>query len=85
VVKFLPLDPRFAGSDPAEDDGFSRAIKFAARLRSHFMRFYNMLKIPAEYVRDILSEKSNDISHQLSDSLLGASAATRELWWMNQA
>jgi hypothetical protein len=27
VVACLPLDPRFAGSNPAEDDGFSRVIK----------------------------------------------------------
>jgi hypothetical protein len=27
VVAFLPLDPRFAGSNPAEDDGFLRVIK----------------------------------------------------------
>jgi hypothetical protein len=27
VVACLPLDPRFAGSKPAEDDGFLRVIK----------------------------------------------------------
>jgi hypothetical protein len=27
VVACLPLDPRFAGSNPAEDDGFSRVMK----------------------------------------------------------
>jgi hypothetical protein len=27
VVACLPLDPRFAGSNPGEDDGFSRVIK----------------------------------------------------------
>jgi hypothetical protein len=27
VVACLPLDPRFAGSNPAEDDGFLRVIK----------------------------------------------------------
>jgi hypothetical protein len=27
VVAFLPLDPRFAGSNPAEDDGVLRVIK----------------------------------------------------------
>jgi hypothetical protein len=29
---FLPLEPRFAGSNPAEDDGFFSAIKSLARL-----------------------------------------------------
>jgi hypothetical protein len=28
VVACLPLGPRFAGSNPAEDDGFLRVIKF---------------------------------------------------------
>jgi hypothetical protein len=27
VVACLPLDPRFAGSNPVEDDGFLRVIK----------------------------------------------------------
>jgi hypothetical protein len=27
VTACLPLDPRFAGSNPAEDDGFLRVIK----------------------------------------------------------
>jgi hypothetical protein len=27
VVACLPLDPRFAGANPAEDDGFLRVIK----------------------------------------------------------
>jgi hypothetical protein len=27
VIACLPLDPRFAGSNPAEDDGFLRVIK----------------------------------------------------------
>jgi hypothetical protein len=27
VVACLPLDPKFAGSNPAEDDGFLRVIK----------------------------------------------------------
>jgi hypothetical protein len=30
----VPLDPRFAGSNPAEDDGFLRVIKSVARLPS---------------------------------------------------
>jgi hypothetical protein len=34
VVACLPLDPRFAGSNPAEDDGFLRVYKSVARLPS---------------------------------------------------
>jgi hypothetical protein len=26
----VPLDPRFAGSNPAEDDGFLKAIKISS-------------------------------------------------------
>jgi hypothetical protein len=32
VVACLPLDPRYAGSNPAEDDGFLKVIKSVARL-----------------------------------------------------
>jgi hypothetical protein len=28
MVACLPLDPRFTGSNPAEDDGFLKAIKY---------------------------------------------------------
>jgi hypothetical protein len=41
-----------------------------------------VLKIPAEYDRDTSAAKFKDIS--LPASLLDVSAATRELWWMNQ-
>jgi hypothetical protein len=27
VIAYLPLDPRLSGSNPAEDEGFLRAIK----------------------------------------------------------
>jgi hypothetical protein len=43
-----------------------------------------MLKIPAEYDRDTLSVKFMDISCQLPVLLLGISAETRKLWWMNK-
>jgi hypothetical protein len=43
-----------------------------------------MLKIPVEYERDTTSAKFKDISGQLLASLVGASTATRELWWINQ-
>jgi hypothetical protein len=34
VVAWLPLDPKFVGSNLAEDDGFLRVIKSVARLPS---------------------------------------------------
>jgi hypothetical protein len=43
-----------------------------------------MLNIPAEYGRDTSLAKFKDISRILIASLLGASDATRELWWMDQ-
>jgi hypothetical protein len=53
------LDPRFAGSNPAEDDGFLTVIKnpqleFLRRGSKAvgpmlYVRFYGMLKNPAEY------------------------------------
>jgi hypothetical protein len=43
-----------------------------------------MLKIIPEHNRDTTWAKSKDISRQLLASLLGISAATREVWWMNE-
>jgi hypothetical protein len=48
------MDQRFADSDPAEDDGFLRAIKVLsttsfggeAKPSTHMVRFYGMLNIP---------------------------------------
>jgi hypothetical protein len=43
-----------------------------------------MLKIPAEYERDISSAKVTAFSrHFPPDSLLGVSVFAREIWWMN--
>jgi hypothetical protein len=50
----------------------------------YVVKFYWMLKIPAEYDRDITVDKFKNISLQFSASLLSASAVTRQLWWMNQ-
>jgi hypothetical protein len=87
----LPFYPRFGCSNPAEDDEFLRDIKSVARFPSewkwsswpHVVRFYGMLNIPAEYDRDT-SAKFKDVYRQFLLSLLGFSAVTRELWWMNQ-
>jgi hypothetical protein len=43
-----------------------------------------MLKITAEYDRDTSSAKFKDIYRQFSVSQPVVSAATGELWWMNQ-
>jgi hypothetical protein len=55
----LPLDPRFASSNLAEDDGFLRVkintmTSFRGEVKplSDVIRFYSMLKNPAENERD---------------------------------
>jgi hypothetical protein len=70
---------------------FLRAIKirstssFGGEVKPsvHVVRFYGMLKIPADYVGKTSPSKRTEISRQLSASLLGVSATTRRLWWMN--
>jgi hypothetical protein len=53
--------------------------------RRPYVRFYGMLKIPAEYARDTLPPKLTDISRPLFASLLGIFLAfARDPWWMNQ-
>jgi hypothetical protein len=55
----LTLDSRFAVSNPAEDDGFLRAIKIRSSTSSgaevkplaSCRKVYGMLKIPEEYDR----------------------------------
>jgi hypothetical protein len=83
----LPRDPSSAGANPAEDGGFLRAIKIRNMTSfgggggswPHIVRFYGMLKIPAEYDRDTSLAKFKYISCQLPALLLGVSAAIREL------
>jgi hypothetical protein len=36
MIACLPLDPRFAGSNPAKDDGFLSAIKIRSILPSEW-------------------------------------------------
>jgi hypothetical protein len=92
-VVYDQLDVGFAGSNPAEGDGFLRAIKISST--SSFRReekpwascrkYDDMLNIPAEYDRDTTSVKFEYISCHVSPaSLLGISATTRKLCWMNQ-
>jgi hypothetical protein len=75
----LPFNPRFAGSSPAEDDGFLRAIKSVARLPSEGK---NLPHVKDPYsMKNILVGKthrhflSTDISSLVSPALLlGVSA-----------
>jgi hypothetical protein len=53
VVACLLLDPSFAGSNPAEDDGFLRVIKSVARLPSEVVDLRHV-KEPFEHERDAL-------------------------------
>jgi hypothetical protein len=77
---------------PGRGDGFLRAIKirstpsFGGELvhRLPVSRFYDMAKIPAEYYRDTTSAKFKNLSHKLPASLLGVTAAIRELWCTSQ-
>jgi hypothetical protein len=87
----LPLDPKFAGSNPAEDNGLLRAIKSLAQLpsdgkqsrRPHVVTFHGMLKISTEYDRDTAPAKLTDISLQVSSASLPYVCAG-ELCYMNQ-
>jgi hypothetical protein len=61
VVACLPLDPRFAGSNPAEDDGFSRVTKirstpsFGGEVKPSVpCRRLRHVKEPYEHERDAL-------------------------------
>jgi hypothetical protein len=74
------------GSNLAKDNGFLKAIKICSmtsfkgqvKPSTHVVRFYGMLKTPAEYDRDTSFDKFKDISCLLPASLLDVSAATRE-------
>jgi hypothetical protein len=50
------MDPRLAGSNPAEDDGLLRAIKIRStasftevKSSVYVVKFYGMLKFPTRY------------------------------------
>jgi hypothetical protein len=74
----LPLNQRFAGSKPADGDGFLKAINIRGKPffveevtpLSHVVRFYGMLKNPKNmYEKDTSAAKLTDISRQLFPSL----------------
>jgi hypothetical protein len=66
------LEPRFAGSNLAEDDGFLRAIKvrsttpFGGEVKPSvsYRKVYGVLKNPVEYERDTPSAKFTSIYNQ---------------------
>jgi hypothetical protein len=89
-----PKFPRFAGSNPAQNDGFLRVVKIRsmtsfgrevkpAALRRKILRH---VKDPSEHDRDISPIKLTDISRQLSSCFVTRCLLifSRELWWMNQ-
>jgi hypothetical protein len=88
------LDPRFAGSNTAEYAGFLRAIKFRSTTASGgelkpsapCRKIFGMLKNPAEYDRDISSEKSTPFlaKYFLLHNKMYLLSIARELWCMNQ-
>jgi hypothetical protein len=76
----LPLDPRFAGSNTAEDDGFLRAIKIRSTTSSRGgggvqpsaprRKILQHLKDSAEYDRDTSPVKLTDFSPYRHNLLL---------------
>jgi hypothetical protein len=78
------------GSDLAKNSGFLRAIKIHSmtsfigevKALAVAVRFYSMLKIPAEYDRDTLLAEFMDISHQVSHCFNTGCLLlfARELW-----
>jgi hypothetical protein len=85
----LPLNPRFAGLNLAEDYGFLRAIKIRSttsfggegKCQPH-AEILRHVKEPAEYEINILLAKFKAISRQVSSGLLlGVLLVfSRELW-----
>jgi hypothetical protein len=69
VVFVLSIGPRVHRFKPGRDDGFLRAIQIRSTtffggevsLPLHVVRFYGMLKIPADYYRDTMSSKFKDL------------------------
>jgi hypothetical protein len=81
----MPMDPRFIGSNPANTDGFLRAIKIGSISKPHIVIFYSMLEDPLRDNRDTDRQNSVAISHPVSpSSLLGVCCnQSRDIWWIN--
>jgi hypothetical protein len=83
----VSLDPRFTGSDPAQNDGILRAIKIHSKLSfggevkpsAPVRKIYGTLKNPVEYKINTYKQNSRTtlLAKFLSASRLGVSAATR--------
>jgi hypothetical protein len=90
----LSLQTMFADSNPDEDNGFLTAIETRSTpsfrgkwsRRSHGVKFYDILKIPAEYDRHTSPAKLTDISLHIcpysTTKLLFIFPG--QVWWMNQ-
>jgi hypothetical protein len=92
VLTCLPLDRRFAGSNPAQNDGFLGEIKirnttsFVGEVKPlapcrNILRHVKKLRSMTEMLRRLNSKIF--LAKFLTNSLLGVSAATREVCWMN--
>jgi hypothetical protein len=92
-LAYLPLDPRFAGSNPTKDNGFLRAIKihsipfFRGEVKpsAHVVRLYGMLKNPSKCEQKIQHfVRSNSSFHLIVPPALllddSAGRISRQLW-----
>jgi hypothetical protein len=90
----LATGPKARGFKPGWGQWTLRAINIRSMtsfrqevsLRFHVVRFYGILKNPAEYEKDISSAKFTAISRQvlLLRYLASLMVTARELWWMNR-
>jgi hypothetical protein len=93
-IAWLPLDPRFAGSNPAKDNGFLMVIKIRSKLsfageEKPLDPFREILWHVKEHfeVRKRFFVRQNSFPFSVKPALLLDNSAgnnARELWWMNQ-
>jgi hypothetical protein len=91
-LSYLPLDPRFTGSNPADDDGFLRALRIRSTTffernesrPSHVVRYYGMLQDPYDMNEILVAKIHGYLLPGFSAFLLGVFVTARELWWVNQ-
>jgi hypothetical protein len=84
------LDPRFTGTNPAESNGFLRAIKihtmtsFEGEVKpSASCKILRDVDECYRYERDTCRQKSVAICHQVTPRFTASYNQSRELWWMN--
>jgi hypothetical protein len=84
MVVCLPFDPRFAGSNPAEDDRFLRAIKIrnTASFRGEVKLSLQSLKI-LQHVKDPYEYENDTSKAKFCDNFLQSFScfATRCFCW----